>query len=82
VRTGEASGKSTLLRVIAGLEPQTSGEVRIEGVSVDGVRPGARNLAMVFQSYALYPHLSCIRQHRRAAADAPPFRGGAAGPAN
>jgi multiple sugar transport system ATP-binding protein len=51
-------GKSTLLRVIAGLEPQTSGEVRIGDVSVDGVRPSARNLAMVFQSYALYPHLS------------------------
>jgi multiple sugar transport system ATP-binding protein len=51
-------GKSTLLRVVAGLEPQTSGEVRIDGVPVDGVRPSARNLAMVFQSYALYPHLS------------------------
>jgi ABC transporter len=51
-------GKSTLLRVIAGLEPQTSGEVRIGDVSVDGVRPSARNLAMVFQSYALYPHLT------------------------
>jgi multiple sugar transport system ATP-binding protein len=51
-------GKSTLLRVIAGLEPQSSGEVRIEGVQVDGIRPSARNLAMVFQSYALYPHLT------------------------
>ena len=51
-------GKSTLLRVIAGLEPQTSGEVRIGDVSVDGVRPSGRNLAMVFQSYALYPHLT------------------------
>jgi len=51
-------GKSTLLRVIAGLEPQTSGEVRIDGVQVDGIRPSARNLAMVFQSYALYPHLA------------------------
>jgi multiple sugar transport system ATP-binding protein len=51
-------GKSTLLRVIAGLEPQSSGEVRIEGVQVDGIRPSARNLAMVFQSYALYPHLN------------------------
>jgi multiple sugar transport system ATP-binding protein len=51
-------GKSTLLRVIAGLEPQTSGEVRIDGAGVDAVRPSARNLAMVFQSYALYPHLS------------------------
>jgi multiple sugar transport system ATP-binding protein len=51
-------GKSTLLRIIAGLEPQSSGEVRIDGVVVDGIRPSARNLAMVFQSYALYPHLS------------------------
>jgi multiple sugar transport system ATP-binding protein len=51
-------GKSTLLRIIAGLEPQSSGEIRIDGVSADGVRPSARNLAMVFQSYALYPHLS------------------------
>ena len=51
-------GKSTLLRVIAGLEQQTSGEVRIGGQRVDHVRPSARNLAMVFQSYALYPHLS------------------------
>ena len=51
-------GKSTLLRIIAGLEPQSSGEIRIDGISADGVRPSARNLAMVFQSYALYPHLS------------------------
>ena len=51
-------GKSTLLRVIAGLEPQSSGEIWIDGASADGVRPSARNLAMVFQSYALYPHLS------------------------
>ena len=51
-------GKSTLLRIIAGLESQTSGEVRIDGTRVDGIRPSARNLAMVFQSYALYPHLS------------------------
>lgn len=50
-------GKSTLLRIIAGLEPQGSGEVRIGGEPVDGVRPSQRNLAMVFQSYALYPHL-------------------------
>ena len=51
-------GKSTLLRIIAGLEPQSSGEIWIDGVRADGVRPSARNLAMVFQSYALYPHLS------------------------
>jgi len=51
-------GKSTLLRIIAGLEQQSTGEVRIGGQPVDGVRPSQRNLAMVFQSYALYPHLS------------------------
>jgi multiple sugar transport system ATP-binding protein len=51
-------GKSTLLRSIAGLEPQSSGEIWIDGVSADDVRPSARNLAMVFQSYGLYPHLS------------------------
>jgi len=53
-------GKSTLLRVIAGLEPQSAGEVTIDGSIVDGIRPSARNLAMVFQSYALYPHLSAF----------------------
>ena len=51
-------GKSTLLRIIAGLESQTSGSVSIGGDTVDAVRPSERNLAMVFQSYALYPHLS------------------------
>jgi len=51
-------GKSTLLRIISGLESQSSGEVRIDGVPVDGIRPSARNVAMVFQSYALYPHLT------------------------
>ncbi|MDX2203357.1 MAG: ABC transporter ATP-binding protein, partial [Hyphomicrobiaceae bacterium] len=51
-------GKSTLLRIIAGLEGQTSGHIEIGAENVDGVAPAARNLAMVFQSYALYPHLS------------------------
>lgn len=51
-------GKSTLLRIIAGLEDQTDGSVRIGGDVVDGIRPADRNLAMVFQSYALYPHLT------------------------
>jgi multiple sugar transport system ATP-binding protein len=51
-------GKSTLLRIIAGLEEPTSGEVRIGGGRVDGLRPSRRDLAMVFQSYALYPHLT------------------------
>ncbi len=51
-------GKSTILRVIAGLEPQDSGSVQIGGRSVDHLRPKQRNVAMVFQSYALYPHMS------------------------
>ncbi|WP_298986820.1 ABC transporter ATP-binding protein [uncultured Roseibium sp.] len=51
-------GKSTLLRIIAGLESATTGVVEIGGKPVNGVRPAHRNLAMVFQSYALYPHLT------------------------
>jgi ABC-type sugar transport system ATPase subunit len=50
-------GKSTLLRVIAGLEPVASGTVAFDGEPVDGQPPQARNIAMVFQSYALYPHM-------------------------
>src|SRR6185295_11358191 len=51
-------GKSTLLRIIAGLEVQDSGEVVVGGRCVDNKRPKERDVAMVFQSYALYPHLS------------------------
>jgi multiple sugar transport system ATP-binding protein len=51
-------GKSTLLRVIAGLETQDSGSVGIGGTPVDHLRPHERKVAMVFQSYALYPHMS------------------------
>jgi multiple sugar transport system ATP-binding protein len=51
-------GKSTLLRMIVGLEDITSGELRIGGRVVNKVAPRARNLAMVFQNYALYPHLT------------------------
>ena len=51
-------GKSTLLRLLAGLETPTSGRIAIGGVDVTGLPPQARDLAMVFQSYALYPHMS------------------------
>jgi multiple sugar transport system ATP-binding protein len=51
-------GKSTLLRILAGLEAQDSGEVVVGGQCVDDKRPKERDVAMVFQSYALYPHLS------------------------
>ncbi len=51
-------GKSTLLRVIAGLEDATSGTVEIAGEVVNTVPPAKRGIAMVFQSYALYPHLT------------------------
>jgi multiple sugar transport system ATP-binding protein len=51
-------GKSTLLRIIAGLEDQTSGHVTIAGRNVDVTPPAKRGIAMVFQSYALYPHLT------------------------
>ncbi|MBB3193289.1 ABC transporter ATP-binding protein [Roseateles terrae] len=50
-------GKSTLLRMIAGLDTITSGELRIGGRRVNELAPGERDVAMVFQSYALYPHL-------------------------
>jgi sn-glycerol 3-phosphate transport system ATP-binding protein len=51
-------GKSTLLRMIAGLETTTDGEIRIGGKRVNEVEPKDRNIAMVFQNYALYPHMS------------------------
>jgi multiple sugar transport system ATP-binding protein len=51
-------GKSTLLRIIAGLEEVSAGEIRIGGRVVNELPPKARDIAMVFQSYALYPHMS------------------------
>src|SRR5512140_1320310 len=51
-------GKSTLLRMIAGLETITEGEIAIGGKVVNDVEPKDRNIAMVFQNYALYPHMS------------------------
>src|SRR5437763_5473141 len=51
-------GKSTLLRMVAGLETVTAGTVAIDGRVVNGVEPKDRDIAMVFQNYALYPHMS------------------------
>jgi sn-glycerol 3-phosphate transport system ATP-binding protein len=51
-------GKSTLLRMVAGLETITSGEIEIGGRTVNQVEPADRDIAMVFQNYALYPHMS------------------------
>ena len=55
-------GKSTLVRMIAGLEEITSGELLIDGVRMNETAPADRGLAMVFQSYALYPHMT-VRQN-------------------
>jgi multiple sugar transport system ATP-binding protein len=51
-------GKSTLLRIIAGLEDPTEGDVLIDGARVNDLLPAQRGIAMVFQSYALYPHMT------------------------
>ena len=51
-------GKTTLLRIIAGLEEITGGEIDIGGRVVNRLEPAERDIAMVFQNYALYPHMS------------------------
>jgi ABC-type sugar transport system ATPase subunit len=57
-------GKSTLLRMIAGLEDLTHGEILLDGSRCDHLLPSSRGIAMVFQSYALYPHMS-VRENLR-----------------
>ena len=57
-------GKSTLLRMIAGLEDVTAGEIRLDGQRCEHLLPSSRGMAMVFQSYALYPHMS-VRENLR-----------------
>lgn len=54
-------GKSTLLRMVAGLEDITSGEIRIDGRVINGLEPAQRDIAMVFQNYALYPHMTVFQ---------------------
>jgi len=51
-------GKTTTMRMVAGLEEATSGDIYIDAERINGVLPKYRDVAMVFQSYALYPHLS------------------------
>ena len=55
-------GKSTLLRIVAGLEAPTSGEIHLGEARIDTMPPGDRGVAMVFQHYALYPHMT-VRQN-------------------
>jgi putative spermidine/putrescine transport system ATP-binding protein len=55
------SGKTTMLRLLAGFELPTSGEIVIAGSSVSGLAPSERNIGMVFQHYALFPHMSVAR---------------------
>src|SRR6185312_10089729 len=52
------SGKSTLLRIVAGLEQPTTGRMILDGRDITGVDPSQRDIAMVFQNYALYPHMT------------------------
>lgn len=54
-------GKSTVLRMIAGLEVITSGEISIDGTVVNRLEPADRDIAMVFQNYALYPHMTVYK---------------------
>ena len=54
-------GKSTLLRLIAGLERISSGTVSIDGKVVNNIEPADRDVAMVFQNYALYPHMTVFK---------------------
>ncbi|MFC6770689.1 ABC transporter ATP-binding protein, partial [Halorubrum pallidum] len=57
-------GKSTTLRMVAGLETITDGEIRLDGERMNEQGPSERDIAMVFQSYALYPHMT-VRQNMR-----------------
>ena len=62
------SGKTTALRMVAGLEDITSGTLRMGGKMVNDLPPKDRNVAMVFQNYALYPHMTVAAEHRLRAA--------------
>ena len=70
-------GKSTLLNMIAGLDTVTEGEIRIGGRRVNDLHPSERDIAMVFQSYALYPNMTVEREHRVRHGDAQGAQAGA-----
>jgi ABC-type sugar transport system ATPase subunit len=76
-------GKSTLLRMVAGLEAITSGEVEIGGRVVNGLEPRERDIAMVFQNYALYPHMTVFDNmaYGLKIAGVPPIAAGSSSPA-
>ena len=69
-------GKSTTLRMIAGLEEISGGELYIDGKLMNDIPPKDRDIAMVFQNYALYPPYDCLREHglRPEAAPCRPLR--------
>ena len=53
-------GKSTLLRMVAGLEDITTGDIKLYKKIINKIDPSERDVAMVFQNYALYPHMNCL----------------------
>lgn len=57
-------GKTTLLRVIAGLEEQDSGHIYLDGALIDGVPVGRRGVQLIFQSYALWPHMRVLDERK------------------
>ncbi len=63
-------GKSTLLRLVAGLETATAGRILLDGRDITRLDPAARDIAMVFQNYALYPHMTVARTWPTACASA------------
>ena len=69
-------GKSTLLRMVAGLETITSGEIAIDGRMVNKLEPKDRDIAMVFQNYALYPQMTVAQNPRLRARTRPTRQGG------
>ena len=69
-------GKTTSLRMVAGLEDITAGEISIGDRVVNDLKPRQRDIAMVYESYGLYPHLTVLRQHRLPAEGARHQRGG------